>query len=871
MKFSPLIRCCSLAVLSLLLFGVSGLASLDSYDAAIAADHGGGAGNLPHVAALTEAVTLDGSDSAAFDFGEIDGDATFEFILEGDPDASGDSAYLAVGENAGNNLRYEQWRDTSQLGFTRLGNADNQFVAEGDEALIMSPAEATHLAYVWKEADARMELYVDGELAGANDGAAFAMPTGEGFLGNNAGNSEGMAGTIHRVTIYGLALAPEKLKQHAQAWQFSDDPALSVSGGTGLVLDGGDQTFTVPVLNLGENEDLIVDEIEITGANAANFAVTTALPFTIAPGGSMDLAFTFTPNGLTGAVASVFVFTSNDARGTIEVPIGGLIHDPKAEVSVSTLDFGTVSDAASIAFDITNAGNTQDLTINALRLSGSGAAAFAVSDGETIPPGQTRSVTVSFDSGGVAGAFSADLEIVSDDAANPVIVIPLKAIVPISEIALSSYDAVIDGDNAVFAYEAILREPAILDGTNSVEFDFGDVSDSATIEFILEGDPEAGGLNGYLAVGENAGDNLRYEQWRETGQMGFTRLGVADYLFEPVDDPEAVLSPETATHVAYRWDADEATMELYINGVLAGVNEEAGEFGLPTGVGVLGNNTAGSEGMLGTIHRVVVYNDSLPAEVIQQHALAFIEPSASDFNVTAITRLADGQVELQWRSSPGRFYAVEAAPDLSSSWRRVSVEVAAEPDPSISTSARIQGSNELAMEFYRVVQVPPPPLLASGFENGMEAWTVSGNGSLWEFGTPTNGPGAARMGTSVAATSLSDDYADGTVAHLRTPVIDPSNVAGTLRLVFWHYLDANGREGGQISLLEANGTLIQNLEPPFIGGVEGNTSEWSEVNLRLPQLDPVRPFLVQFSFLSEDDGNPLNNGAGWYLDDVRIE
>lgn len=125
---------------------------------------------------MLEEITVDGSDSQGFDFGAISGDATFEFILEGDPEASGDSAYLAVGENAGNNLRYEQWRDTSELGFTCLGIADNVLSAEGDDSLIGSPDEAKHLAFVWKDDALRMKLYVDGTLAGFNDGAAFEMP-----------------------------------------------------------------------------------------------------------------------------------------------------------------------------------------------------------------------------------------------------------------------------------------------------------------------------------------------------------------------------------------------------------------------------------------------------------------------------------------------------------------------------------------------------------------------------------------------------------------------------------------------------------------------------------------------------------------------
>jgi len=31
----------------------------------------------------------------------------------------------------------------------------------------------------------------------------------------------------------------------------------------------------------------------------------------------------------------------------------------------------------------------------------------------------------------------------------------------------------------------------------------------------------------------------------------------------------------------------------------------------------------------------------------------------------------------------------------------------------------------------------------------------------------------------------------------------------------------------------------------------------------------MRPFAIQFEFLSVDDGDP-NNGTGWLIDDVRI-
>lgn len=63
----------------------------------------------------------------------------------------------------------------------------------------------------------------------------------------------------------------------------------------------------------------------------------------------------------------------------------------------------------------------------------------------------------------------------------------------------------------------------------------------------------------------------------------------------------------------------------------------------------------------------------------------------------------------------------------------------------------------------------------------------------------------------------------------------------------------------------ADGTLIQSLEPLFAES-DLNTEDWTEVTMRLPNLE--RPFRIQFQFLSAADEVP--NGAGWYLDDVRV-
>jgi hypothetical protein len=239
------------------------------------------------------------------------------------------------------------------------------------------------------------------------------------------------------------------------------------------------------------------------------------------------------------------------------------------------------------------------------------------------------------------------------------------------------------------------------------------------------------------------------------------------------------------------------------------------------------------------------------------------------FKITEVTRGADGMVELVWEAEAGVAYEVETSADQTpGSWQALAGAVLAEPDPNGLSSISVTGPVEAPKQFFRVRSLGVPPLLETSFEEGLEGWTVSGEGTAWELGAPTSGPGTAHSGSAVAATGLDGDYVDGTIVRLRTPVIDPGG-ADRVKLEFFYFLEASAGEGGQISVLEADGTLIQNLEPLYLGGPEGNTEAWTEVSLRLPKLDPLRPFLIEFAFLSAADGNP-NNGTGWLIDDVKV-
>jgi hypothetical protein len=250
----------SRAVLALFFFraGVNAFASLTAYDAVIAAD--ATAGFTP-VARLTNQVVLTGANRAAFDFGPNSGDVTMEFVLEGNPNVGGASAYLAVGANTASNLRYEQFNNTGQLGFTQLGVADYLFSPASP-----SPVTPTHIAYVWNSATRTMTLYLNGSVAGASSGvsATFAMPTGVGWLGANPNNTETMTGTIYRVTVYDEIIPGSAIQRHADAFNDVVPNIISFSANPAAFLAPGSSTLTWNVQNAAS---VFINGADVTSAS----------------------------------------------------------------------------------------------------------------------------------------------------------------------------------------------------------------------------------------------------------------------------------------------------------------------------------------------------------------------------------------------------------------------------------------------------------------------------------------------------------------------------------------------------------------------------------------------------------------------------
>lgn len=275
----------------------------------------------------------------------------------------------------------------------------------------------------------------------------------------------------------------------------------------------------------------------------------------------------------------------------------------------------------------------------------------------------------------------------------------------IAQASLQTYDQIIKADHtAGLPTLATLTSPVVLTGTNKASFEFGHTFGDVTMEFILEGDPTTGSASKYLAVGSNAGSNLRYEQWSNTGQLGFTELGVLDYRFSP-----AIPSPTVPVHIAYVWDDSESTMTLYMNGTMAGsASGVTARFAMPTGRGYLGANPSNGEAMIGTIYRVTVYNKIIDEAVIRKHADAYNDvvhpPVVGFFHATPEAMFSPESSVLQW--------SVENAIIVTLNGVDVTGTTALIVSPTQTATYTLTASNEAgSVSAQTTIQVNPVPVI----------------------------------------------------------------------------------------------------------------------------------------------------------------
>jgi hypothetical protein len=164
----------------------------------------------------------------------------------------------------------------------------------------------------------------------------------------------------------------------------------------------------------------------------------------------------------------------------------------------------------------------------------------------------------------------------------------------------------------------------------------------------------------------------------------------------------------------------------------------------------------------------------------------------------------------------------------------------------------------------------------SNFEADNGGFTVTG--SVWAWGEPTSGPGAAYSGAKLWATNLGGDYPANTNTQLTTTAV---TVPTDGDLTFWHWWDTEeSYDGGNVKISTNGGstwTLITPLsgytgtanslnplypEPIFSGHEQGF---WEQMTFDLAAYEGMS---VMFRFDFGSDGSVQY--PGWYFDDILV-
>ena len=780
---------------------------LDNYDAAINNDNAAG---LAPTATLLTPVALTGGGGAAFDFGAVSGDASIEFILEGDP-AFNNSAFLAVGNNAVSSLRYEVWSNTGELGFTQGGVADYQFTPG-----VPSPKKPTHVAYVWDPATSVMTVYVNGKVAGTTTGvdAAFGMPTGSGWLGANPQGSEALLGTIYRVTVYDTILDAPTIRRHSDAFGGDLLPALagydtvlSTDAGAGITpVVQQASTIILPAtgqtpFDFGATADDVTMEFILKGDPSANNSAFLAVgentrdslryelwnntgqlgftrgavaDYSFTPGSPSPVQPTHVTYAYVAASQTMKLYINGSLAGTTTGvdPAFAMPHGPgflgantgggermvgiiyRVAVYDDLLDDATILRHARGFTDVLQPPLVGSFTTTPARIPAGGTAKLEW----TVT--NTKQILIDGVDRTAAASLNVSPEVTTTyrlTAVNDQGTAEAKVTVYVDP-KLDGYDAAIAADaNAGLTPTATLTSAVTLTGFGGAPFNFGSVSGDAAIEFIVEGDPDAT-VNSYLAVGENDRSNLRFEQWSETKQNGFTLLGVADYLFTP-----PVPSSAWPTHLTYVWDSAGLTMSIYVNGTLAGTAANvSAQFELPTGQGWLGAHASGSEALVGTIHRVTVYDDAPTPEAIKRHADAFLTQARPKLSTYDAAVAQDAVPPVTRLLAPVVVSGVNGFPfDFGTASDAATIEFIVEGNPDIGISGFLGvGANSVSSLRYEL------------WENTGELGFTQGGVADYQF---TPGVPSPRTATHVAyvwqpSTSTMQLFLNGVLAGTTTGV-----------------------------------------------------------------------------------------------------
>ena len=567
----------------------------------------------------------------------------------------------------GNNAVSDRYLDVGTTGGTNAANLGGVYGRNRAAATFQDMIRSSglnndqwhHIAYTVNANTDVTQLYIDGVLAGSLTTPAFTLPVLNNFEVGRLGRSaptDAFAGSVDELRIYDTVLTESEIQLLAQGPLA--DPTLNVASTISLNTGGAAQVLTIPFSNAGASQTLVLTAptpVTISGPDAGFFSVSS-YDNNILPGASGAIRLQFTPLAGGNYTATLAIASNDPAKPSREVQVSVVVADPVAAVAPSTIDFGsfaTVTEPQTRTLTFTNTGEAFDLNIYDKLLAGSPAFTVTTPLPVIVEPGQTGTITVSFDPGAAQGNFSGKLDLFTDASNQAVFSIPLTADVKFSnpDATLVSHfsfdseanvaddsgpldnDGTVVGDAKRTASARVGTGALLLDGTGDLidlgmasgpEYSSGLTADGDGFTVACWANVPAATTvdrtrffsayaNGAAGLGEGWGVGLRNASRTLVG----TTYGKADYL------TPANVAPALGAwhHYAYVFrNTPINRVDFYVDGVLADTRTTAVTgFTDPTtvgfAIGALGRSTA-FEGFDGRLDDLRIYNRELPGSNI---------------------------------------------------------------------------------------------------------------------------------------------------------------------------------------------------------------------------------------------------------------
>ncbi|MCP4732231.1 MAG: choice-of-anchor D domain-containing protein [Roseibacillus sp.] len=774
-----------------------------------------------------------------------------------------------------------------------------------------------HVAVTYDSATLTRKMFIDGsEVLTANLGVS-ANAQRDIHIGSGQDNGLNFYwnGLIDDVGLWDVALNQVEIASVMNNGIGGGvaDPNLSTRGSYNLTFDGVDGSFSIPIDNIGETQDLNITGIPVIGGpDAANFSVVT-VPGPIGPDAAATLECSFDPLGAAGMFEATFDIASDDPlEPNKTVTVRMTFRDPFVS-GPAAIDFETLTSGAGaqvVQISIENPGISQ-LDISGITLSGPDAGNFSLGAFTSIAGGGMIDVDLTFNSNGQEGSFVADLTIESNDPIVPSLIVPIVARVEFSNPLIAHWpldtdasDATGNGfDGAVVGGTVDFGQP----GANAATGTAASFPDNGHIDVLYDaalnpGEKAPAGAESFtIALWANSTSNSGFNSPFTSREDSDSVNGPIIYnnpsgnwsywagnngpsgQWNAINDGPVPLN--TWVHVAVTYEALETRRKMFVDGVevinqILGVSANS-ERDIHIGAGQDDGNNFFWNGLIDDVglFRVALTEEQVLA-VMNNGVASFNKSSRFPFRVS---NAPNDTLAFRWDSQAGKLYNLlsvtnpsapippGAEPAAPSEWPVFGnhTAIAASPPENILTIPRpADPARYFVIEEY---DAPPVVAFSDDLESGVGAWTTVVNDAIgntdWQLGTPVGSTGpitGVGGSTNAWCTNLGDYGADSDIS-LRSPAIDLSALASAT-LVFKAYRDADGfGDFATIRFLRASDQVQLGAETQI--DMAPIDIDWITLNIPVVPEAIGETILIEWTFTSDSSQDAF---SGLSLDDIEV-